>query len=236
MKLRTKVLALALSLIGASTAFADTVVLNFEGIAPYPNDNNVLIQNFYNGGTSSIGTSGPNYGISFSSNALLICLNTPGVACSNTSRGGQGDPSSQEGALFFLSGSNTFMDDPGGFTTGFSLFYSAISEPGSLSVFSGLDGTGTLLATLALPTTTSDCPSTYAAGFCPFVPVGVSFSGTAESISFAGVANQIVFDDVTFGSATPGNPTPEPSTLVMLLTGAGTGVGLLRRRFMRSQA
>jgi hypothetical protein len=237
MKLRPKVLALALSIVGASTAFADTVVLNFEGInTPYPTENYASIENFYNGGTSSVGTSGPNYGITFSSNALAICLNTPGEVCSNTSRGGLGDPNSQEGGLFFLSGSNTFLDDAGGFTTGFSLFYSAISEPGSLSVYSGLDGTGTLLGTLALPTTPSNCPGTYDAGFCPFVPVGVSFSGTAESISFAGVADQIVFDDVTFGSATPGTPTPEPSTLVMLLTGAGAGVGVLRRRLMRSQA
>jgi hypothetical protein len=124
------------------------------------------------------------------------------------------------------------MNDPAGFTTGFSLFYSAINQPGSLSVFSGLNGTGTLLATLNLPTTPSTCNSSYDAGFCPFVTIGVSFSGTAQSIDFAGVANQIVFDDFTFGSATPGQPgtpaVPEPSTLVMMLTGAGAAVTQLR--------
>src|ERR1700684_3659426 len=83
MKLRTKVLALALSIIGASTAFADTVVLNFDGIATtYPFDSSsTFIENFYNGGTSSVGTTGPNYGITFTPNALAICLNPPGVAC-----------------------------------------------------------------------------------------------------------------------------------------------------------
>ena len=239
MKLRMKILALALSIVGASTAFADTVVLNFEGIATtYPFDSSsIFIENFYNGGTSSAGTTGTNYGITFTPNALVICLNTPGVACSNTSRGGQGDPSSQDGGLFFLSGTDTFMDDPAGFTTGFSLFYAAPNSGGSLSVFSGPDGTGTLLATLALPTTPSTCSSVYDAGFCPFVPVGVSFSGTAESIDFAGAANQIVFDDVTFGSATPGNPTvPEPSTFVMMLTAAGAGAGAFRRRLIRPRA
>jgi hypothetical protein len=237
MKLRTKVLALVLSVVGASTAFADVVVLNFEGInTPYPTENYAAIENFYNGGTSSVGTSGTNYGITFSSNALAICLNTPGEVCSNTSRGGQGDPTSQEGGLFFLTGDNTFMDDPGGFTTGFSLYYAAINSPGSLSVYSGLDGTGTLLATLDLPTTPSTCPGTYDAGFCPFVPIGVAFSGTAESISFAGVANQIVFDDVTFGSSTPGQPStvPEPSSFALMLTAAGAGVGAFRRRFAKS--
>ena len=43
-------------LAAATTAQAAVVSLNFEGIASYPNGNNVFIQNFYNGGTSSIGT------------------------------------------------------------------------------------------------------------------------------------------------------------------------------------
>jgi hypothetical protein len=239
MTFRTKLLTIGLSLAFAGTAFADTVVLNFEGInTPYPTENYAFINNFYNGGTSSVGTSGTNYGISFSSNAQAICLNTPGNLCSNTSRGGQGDPSSQEGGLFFLSGDQTFLDDAAGFTTGFSLFYTAIGVPGSLSVYSGLDGTGTLLATLDLPITPSDCDPSYEAGFCPFVPIGVAFSGTAESISFAGVENQIVFDDVTFGSVNPGNPgtTPEPSSLAMLLTAAGAGAGFLRRKLQASRS
>ena len=47
--------------------------------------------------------------------------------------------------------------------------------------------------------------------------------GTAMSIEFAGVANQIVFDDVTFGSVNPGG-VPEPATWVMMLLGFG-GLG-----------
>jgi len=235
MKLRMKLLALALAAVGVGHAYGDPIVLNFEGInSTYPSGF-AFINGFYDGGTSSDGTTGPNFGITFSSNAQAICLNSLSVTCSNTSRGGLGDPSSQKGGLFFLSGSQTFMDDPAGFTTGFSLFYVAVSSPGSLSVFSGLDGTGTLLATLNLPTNSGSCPG-YNAGFCPFSPVGVSFSGTAESISFAGVEDQIVFDDVTFGSATPGNPTPEPSTFVMMLTAAGASIGAIRRRLMASQA
>ncbi|HZS52975.1 MAG TPA: hypothetical protein VFA65_01125, partial [Bryobacteraceae bacterium] len=187
----------------AFTSQAAVIDLTFEGIAPYPNGNNVQILNYYNGGMSSAGTTGPNFGISFPSNALLICLNTLTTSCSNTSRGGQGDPASQMGSLFFLAGSSTFLDDPAGFTTGFSFNYTAINQGGSISVWSGVDGTGTLLATLNLPTTASSCPAGYDAQFCPFVPIGVTFSGTAESINFGGTANQIVFDDVTFGSATP---------------------------------
>ena len=52
-----------------------------------------------------------------------------------------------------------------------------------------------------------------------------------ESVSFAGAANQIVFDDVTFGSSTPGmiNTAPEPGTWALL--GAGLlGLGGVARR------
>ena len=200
----------------AGAAQAAVIVLDFEGInATYPSGS-AQVLDFYNGGTSSDGTSGTNFGIDFTDNALAICLNTPGVTCSNTSRGGQGNPTSDKGALFFLSGAETFMNVPAGFDTGFSFFYTAINQAGSISVYDGPDGTGSLLATLSLPTTQSGpCPG-YSAGFCPFFPSGIAFDGTAHSVSFAGVANQIVFDDITFGSVTPGGGTnvPEPASLV----------------------
>lgn len=187
----------------ASPAHAITV-LDFEGVnATYPSGY-ANVQNFYNGGTSSDGTSGTNFGIGFTANALAICLNTPGISCSNTSRGGLGNPASALGALFFLDGAETFMNVPAGFDTGFSFFYTAPNQPGTVSVFDGLNGTGNLLATLNLPTTLSGCDSSFGAGFCPFFASGIGFSGIAQSVSFAGVANQVVFDDVTFGQHHPG--------------------------------
>jgi hypothetical protein len=212
---------------------ASAQILNFEGInASYPSGH-AFIEDFYNGGLSSVGTSGPNYGIEFSPNAQAICLNTPGVSCSNTSRGGQGNPDSQLGGLFFLSGDATYMNREIGFTTGFSFFYSAINQGGSFSVWSGLNGTGILLASLNLGTTASTCGPEYGAGFCPFVAAGVAFDGTAQSVTFAGVANQIVFDDVTFGSAIPDQQPPSvvPEPISMVLMGTGlAGVAAARRR------
>ena len=217
------------ALLAASGASA-AVDLNFEGInSTYPSGY-AFINGFYDGGTSSDGTTGTNYGITFSSNAQAICLNSLSVVCSNTSRGGLGDPNSQEGGLFFLSGDQTYMDVAAGFTTGFSFNYSAIGSGGSVTVYSGLDGSGTALASLALPTTPSGpCPG-YNAGFCSFYPIGVGFSGTAESVSFAGAANEIVFDDVTFGSVTPG--VPEPATWVLMMLGLA-GVGMAGRRMAK---
>jgi hypothetical protein len=217
---------------------ASAAVLNFEGInTTYPSNNYAFVNNFYNGGTSSQGTSGPNLGIGFSANALAICLNTIGNTsnCSNTSRGGLGDPTSQRGGLFFLRGAQTYMNLAAGFTTGFSFFYAAINRSGSVSVFDGLNGTGNMLATLNLPTTPSACDSQqFGAQFCPFVASGIGFAGTAKSVSFAGAANQIVFDDVTFGSVTPGsvpsdNDIPEPGTLALFGLGLA-GLGFTRRR------
>ena len=224
----------ALALV-AGVGHADVIDLTFEGLAPtYPfTSSTTFVQNFYNGGTSSAGVTGPSDGITFSANALNICLNTPGVACSNTSRGGLGDPNSQHGGLFFLSGAQTFMNVAAGFTTGFSFNHSNVNDVGSVSVFTGLSGTGTMLATLSIPTTVSACTSAYAASFCPFSADGIAFAGLAHSVSFAGVENQIVFDDVTFGSSTPGPApapsSPEPSSLAVIGT-ALAALGAARRK------
>jgi hypothetical protein len=222
------VLAAGLAL-GASQASAAIIVLDFERISPHPHaNNNVFIQNYYNGGTSSIGTSGPNYGIGFSANSLLICLNTTSVVCSNTSRGGQGSPTSQLGALFFLSGSESIMNVAAGFDTGFSFNYVSLSQPGSVAVFDGLNGTGNQLAFINLLPNAGSCPG-YGGQFCPFSPVGVAFAGVAKSVSFAGVANQIVFDDITFGSEIPDPDVPEPASAALLGTGLAVAAALRRR-------
>ncbi|HMN74572.1 MAG TPA: PEP-CTERM sorting domain-containing protein [Burkholderiaceae bacterium] len=230
MKLRYPILAAATAMTcSIGTAQADVVVLNFEGInATYPSGF-ANIYDFYNGGTSSDGTSGVNYGVQFTDNALAICLNTPGNYCSNTSRGGVA-PGSELGALFWLNGPETYMNYAAGFENGFSFNYAAPNTPGSVSVYDGLNGTGNLLATLDLGLTPSTCGSEYSAQYCPFVAAGVNFAGVAKSISFAGTANYIVFDDVTFGSAIPG--VPEPSTYALFAAGL-LGLAYTARRRSR---
>lgn len=224
----------------AGTANAAVISLNFEGISTsYPFSNSsVYIQDFYNGGTSSVGTSGTNYGISFGGNALAICLNTSSANCSNTSRGGLGDPNSQRAGLYFLDGDETFMNVAAGFDTGFSFNYVSASYNGAVTVYDGLNGTGNLLATLNLTVNAGPCDPSQSriADFCPFSPFGVTFDGIARSVSFAGVANQIVFDDITFGSDVPGQPTvpggiPEPASWALLIAGFGlVGTAIRRRR------
>lgn len=230
MKTAYKLSAVAAGILWAFGSANAAVVLDFEGVnASYPSGY-AAINDFYNGGTSSDGTSGTNYGVQFTGNALAICLNTPGVVCSNTSRGGVA-PGSELGGLFWLEGPETYMNYAAGFDTGFSFNYAAPNTPGAVRVYDGLNGTGNLLATLDLGLTPSTCDASYSAVYCPFVAAGVSFAGTAKSISFAGTANFIVFDDVTFGSATPG--VPEPSTYALFGLGL-MGLAYVARRRERS--
>ncbi|MFZ4381301.1 MAG: PEPxxWA-CTERM sorting domain-containing protein [Sandarakinorhabdus sp.] len=230
--MRGKFAILAAAMLVSATAAAAApapIVLTFENIAPYPNNNDVSIEDYYNGGTSSIGTTGTNFGVSFANNALLICLNSTSVACSNASRGGLGDPASQQGGMFFFDGSETFLNVAAGFTTGFFFNYVS-SVNGSVDVYDGLNGTGNLLTSVNLTPNDAGC-GPYSAGFCPFGPAGASFAGTARSISFGGVAGSVVFDDVTFGSATPGpSAVPEPASWAMLIAGFGLIGATLRRR------
>ena len=217
----------------SAPAAAAVITLDFENIAPYPNNSNVTIDDYYNGGTSSIGTSGTNYGVQFTTDAVLLCLNTAGTTCSNTSRGGFGIPTSQGGALFFPT-ANPKMNVAAGFDTGFSFVYSDPFAVGStVSIFDGLDGTGALLASVTLPGTANGaCPSAIASGanYCPFDAYSIAFSGIAKSVVFGGPTNRQVFDDFTFGSITVGGTVPEPAAWALMITGFSLVGATLRGR------
>ncbi len=207
----------------SSQAKADVVVLTFEGLRDLE-----PVQNFYNGGLGGNASGpGPNFGITFSANALAIIDSDAG---GTGNFGGEPSPST---VLFFLTGPAATINVPAGFDTGFSFFYSAISQPGVIRVYSGLNATGDLLATLNLPLTPFNGAPDPTGQFSPLVPFGVTFSGVARSVDFGGTVNQIGFDNITLGSQTPGgtNPVPEPATLLLLSTGlAGVGAAVRRKR------
>ena len=110
------------------------------------------------------------------------------------------------------------MNVPGGFTTSFSFYYTAINDPGTITIWSGLDGTGTALLTIPLPVTPSQVFSDPA---CTF-PLGATFSGTAMSVDFSGAEDQVAFDAITLG-------TPEPASFSLI----GLGTALLLAAFRR---
>ena len=219
---RTSLAAAALAAVMAP-ATADVIALNFAGL---DGDNYEQPLNFYNGGLGGLGSGpGPNYGITFGADAIT-CSGQPGGACNSAQiPGGPG-----ANLLFFLGGPGDIMNVAAGFDTGFAFYYSAPVYSGAVEVFSGLNGTGTLLAHLDLPLTSdgSGDPACYFTNYCPYVPVGVAFAGTAQSVNFTGVANYIAFGNVTLGATAP---VPEPGTYALMALGlAGIGVATRRRR------
>lgn len=208
----SKVVAAALLAASTIGSQASTTVLTFEGVG----DLNPV-------GSYYDGVGGPDYNVVFSPNALAI------VDADAGGTGNFGGEPSPDTILFFLEGGAAVLNHLDGFTTGFSFFYSAINQPGFVNVWSGLNATGTLLATLPLPVTPSlgGDPN---GQFSPLFPVGVAFSGTAMSIDFGGTVNQIGFDNITFGSETPEGAVPEPSTVI---GGLALGALALRRAIRR---
>lgn len=211
---------------------ASAQVLTFEGLK-----DNEPVLNFYNGGLGGSGSGpGPNFGITFTPNSMAVI---------EADQGGTGNfkqEPSPKTILFFLSGAAATMNVPAGFTTGFSFFYSAANNPGVIRVWSGPNATGTLLATLNLPTTGNGGGSAACNfhNFCPFVPIGVPFAGTAQSVDFGGTVNQIGFDNITLGSTTAGGsgPTIVPTLSQWAFMGlmallAISGIVAIRRRSSR---
>jgi hypothetical protein len=206
-RLRLAAGALA-ALVGFGSAAQAATVLTFEGLG-----DQAPIGNFYNGGA------GGNFGVQFGPDSLAIIEQSAGGTGNFT------NPPSGVTVAFFLTGPGDVMNVAGGFTTGFSFFYAdQVGFTGSVTVWSGLDGTGTQLASLSLPPT----PDPYNV----WVPMGVSFAGTAESAVFGGSANFIGFDNITLGSAIPGG-VPEPSTWAMMLIGF-VGLGFAFRQSRRN--
>jgi len=206
---RIAIIACLLFFIGAQVSFADPVVLTFEGI---PDEAPIL--NFY----SSLG-------ITFGPDALAL------IDGDNGGGGNFANEPSPNTVAYFLTGPGVVMNVPGGFDTGFSFFYTS-AEVASVSVFDGVDGGGTLLATIPLLANWTDgtCVGDPTGSYCHWDPIGVAFAGIAKSVNFGGAANRVAFDNITVGAAHP-VIMPEPAS--MILVGTGVLAAGLRRRFAK---
>ncbi len=213
--LKYGVLLAAISLTGLTAAQAQSgITFNLPSLISSGGGQGQILS-YYNGGADQFGDVGPSDGIVFGSAALALAPE-PYSAAYNVPGG--------QNLLFFSAGPGATMDVPGGFSTGFSFYYTSPVYSGSVSVYSGLEATGTLLATLTLPQAGS--------GYGDWQSIGVNFSGTAESVDFGGVADYIAFTDITLSTDTPDSnfgstPTPEPATFALLGLGA---VALVARR------
>ena len=183
------VLCMFLFVLGASPVYAvpNLASLTFDG---FLNDEAILT--YYMGGFGSLGSGpGPAFGITF----------TPGLVA---------DPTRLVfGPSARITGTSATMNLDSAFP-GLVSFYFAGN--GTVSFFSGQNGSGTQLSSFGLVSMT--VPNAFGATLLPF----------QSAVFTPAVGSTLRLDSITFGAQV----VPEPSTAMLLLTGLGL-VSIFRR-------
>jgi hypothetical protein len=176
---RTILSYLSILLMSVITASADQLDFNNLQIGEE-------VLGYYNGGSGSMGTGpGPNLGTTFTADFVTVAQGVFG-------------PPFQGEELTSTSG---IMDVVPGFSGPFSFYYSNSGPDGTVNLYSGPGGGGSLLGTIALPASAT------------FTATGGIEALPFESAVFTGTAGTLVFDNITFGALV----IPEPSSISLLL-------------------
>jgi len=188
------ILAAAASIFAASSASAALVTANFDDVTSF----------------SAVGSAYAASGLVFDTEAMAIdgtdaTLATPFTAHSGTN-------------AMFSPFTATVMNVAAGFTGDVSFWYSSITGSTTVSVFDGLNATGSVLSTFTLAANST--------AYEMFSLASQSFSGMGYSISFGGNDGQIAYDDVTV------NAVPLPAAALLFPMGAAA-LGLSARRKRR---
>jgi len=200
--------AVLMTLGAATPALAVVTLVTFETPTSFES-----ISTHYAGGTDSAGVAGANLGVSFGSDAQALRNDELGPYFSNA-------PTPI--GVMMAAGPDAFMNVPLGFSK-LGLFYSSnAAVAAGVKAWSGLDGTGTVLASLSLANNAQQgCSDT---AFCRFQWLETTFTGVALSVSFGDAANVAAFDNVRVTAV------PEPTSLLLMALGLAGVAGVAARR------
>jgi hypothetical protein len=200
----------ALVLAATTSAWADApITIDFEGAVGYVNP----IAEFYNGGTDGAGNSGPNLGVSFTDAAVGVSNDVDFSYYSNAPT---------MGTVMAAFDTTATMNVASGFSGQLTFWYaSSVTTLDAVNIYSGLNSTGTLLASASLFGNASlGCTDT---PFCRFDLTSVKFAGVAKSVNFGGNAQFVAYDNIGI------TPVPELDTYVMLAAGL-VAMAFMKRR------
>ena len=198
----------------AAPAFAATTVVTFETATSFAS-----IAEYYNGGADSSGAVGPALGISFGGDALGLQNDDPAFPFFSNAPSAIG--------VMAPVGAESTMNVAAGFGGTFSFYYSSSDAAlGAVQVWSGLNGTGSLLASFnLLGNATAGCSDS---AFCHFDQLSGVISGTAYSVTFGNAANLAAFDNVSVNVNVAA--VPEPATTALMGLGLAGLAFVARRR------
>jgi hypothetical protein len=172
------------------------------------------IGSYFSGAKDLNNNAGPNLGVTFGDGAInqVSVLSGGTSPFSNLPAGGPN-------AIFFSSLGSDIVNFANGAHYDLSFFFSSFTG-GEIDIWSGLNGTGTELASFVFGP--NDDPSACTdsdVSFCQWTDATIEFAGTAGSIDFSG-AGVTAFGDLA---------VPEPATLALFASGFAM-LGFYRRQ------